>query len=217
MDKIQQLTSILPSGFYSLIKGLVPMIILFSVVMSAVRVTAAIEKKEKIVLYKDIKSLGYVVYCFVLFQLVTTSDYSSISNNFIPFREILRYTDVTDNLFIRNVLGNIFVFIPFGFLISDLLNDRTNKDRILSTGLIVLITSASVEFIQMFIGRSFDIDDIILNLTGGIIGYFLYIFIHFIYERLPKIFENEWIKLIIVLLFFTLIIAMGLILFEVVL
>ena len=96
MDKVQQLTSILPSGFYSLIKGLVPMIILFSVVMAAVRVTTAIEKKEKIVLYKDIKSLGYVVYCFVLFHLVTTSDYSSISNNFIPFREILRYTDVTD-------------------------------------------------------------------------------------------------------------------------
>ncbi len=215
MDRVREIAQVLPNGFYNLIKGLIPMIILFSVVMASVRIAAAIEKKEKIVLYKDIKALGYIVFCFVLFQLVTTTDYSSVSNNFIPFKEILRYKDLTSGLFMRNVIGNIIIFIPFGFLISDLLNDKTEKDNILVSGLIVLITSLSIELIQMYIGRSFDIDDIILNLTGGIIGYLVYVFIHWLYTKLPKIFENDWVKLLIVILFNVVVIFSIYFLFEV--
>ena len=216
MDKIKDFVNVLPNGFYDLIKGLIPMIILFSVVMASVRIATAIEKKEKLVLYKDIKALGYIIFCFVLFQLVTTTDYSSYENNFIPFREILRYKDLTSSLFMRNVIGNILIFIPFGFIISDLLNDRTDKDNILVTSSIVLITSLSIEVIQMFIGRSFDIDDILLNISGGIIGYFSYIFVHWLYNKLPKIFENDWIKLLVVI-FVNIIIIFGIyFLFEVI-
>jgi glycopeptide antibiotics resistance protein len=69
----------------------------------------------------------------------------------------------------------------------------------------------------MFIGRSYDIDDVILNMCGGIIGYFLYILIHNLYAKLPKIFDNEWVKLLIVIIF-TLFIMFGvLLLFEVIL
>ncbi len=217
MDYIRELAQVLPSGFYNLIKGLIPMIILFSVVMGSIRIITAIITKEKLVLYKDIKSLVYIVYCFVLFQLVTTTDYAGISNNFIPFKEILRYSDITSSLFMRNVIGNILVFVPFGFIISDMLNDKTNKDNLLLSGLIVFITSFSIEIIQMFIGRSYDIDDVILNMCGGIIGYFLYILIHNLYAKLPKIFDNEWVKLLIVIIF-TLFIMFGvLLLFEVIL
>ena len=163
MDKVREIAQILPNGFYNLIRGLIPMIILFCVVMGSIRLITAIVTKEKLVLYKELKSLIYIIYCFVLFQLVMTTDYSGISNNFIPFKEILRYSDVTSSLFMRNVIGNIIVFIPFGFIISDMLNEKTNKDNILLTTLIVFITSFCIEFILLFIGWSYDIDDIILN------------------------------------------------------
>ena len=216
MDKVREIAQILPNGFYNLIKGLIPMIILFCVVMGSIRLITSLVTKEKLVLYKELKSLIYIIYCFVLFQLVMTTDYSGISNNFIPFKEILRYSDVTSSLFMRNVIGNIIVFIPFGFIISDMLNEKTNKDNILLTTLIVFITSFCIEFIQMFIGRSYDIDDIILNLCGGILGYIAYIIVHRLYGKLPKIFDNEWIKLLIVIIFTILVMLGALFLFEVV-
>lgn len=40
--------------------------------------------------------------------------------------------------------------------------------------IIIFITSFSIEFIQSQIGRSFDIDDMLLNIIGGYLGYLLY-------------------------------------------
>ena len=37
-----------------------------------------------------------------------------------------------------------------------------------------LIVSIIIELIQLKIGRAFDVDDIILNIAGGLLGYFLY-------------------------------------------
>ena len=52
----------------------------------------------------------------------------------------------------------------------------------------------------MNIGRSFDIDDIILNLTGGIIGYFIYKILYNIKEKLPEFLRKEWIYNILLIL-----------------
>ena len=37
-----------------------------------------------------------------------------------------------------------------------------------------LIASTTIEYIQLVIGRVFDVDDIILNLGGALIGYIVY-------------------------------------------
>jgi glycopeptide antibiotics resistance protein len=51
------------------------------------------------------------------------------------------------------------------------------------------------------IGRVFDIDDIILNVIGGLIGYLIYTLINSIGDRLPKIFRSNWfLNLISILL-----------------
>lgn len=171
------------------------MIILFTVVMATVRIVTTIYCKEKIVLYKEFKNLLYIVYCFALFQLVTTSDFESFSNNFIPFKEILRYS-TTSPLFYRNVLGNIAIFIPFGYLITDMIKEKANKCNIIVTCIIILLTSLTIEVIQMFIGRSFDVDDILLNLLGGILGYIVYIISHQIYKVIPEKFKKDSIKLV---------------------
>ena len=72
--------------------------------------------------------------------------------------------------FIYNVIGNIVLFIPFGFFIY--IKFEKNKTKAL---LVVLIMTLGVEFIQGFIPYRFcDIDDIILNTFGGYIGIIIY-------------------------------------------
>ena len=72
--------------------------------------------------------------------------------------------------FIYNVIGNIVLFIPFGFFIY--IKFEKNKTKAL---LAVFIMTLGVEFIQGFIPYRFcDIDDIILNTFGGYIGIILY-------------------------------------------
>lgn len=186
----------IPNKVYDILINLLPMIVLFSIVMTLVRVISCLYAKEKIIFYKEIKNLIYIIYCFALFKLVTTTDFSSYSHNFTLFKEILRYQ--TDSmLFFRNVIGNILLFIPFGYLITDMIHEKANKSNIFITTLIILVTSLAIEIIQMFIGRSFDIDDIFLNVIGGILGFISYQLIHLLFKILPEKLTNNFTKGII--------------------
>lgn len=184
----------IPDKVYTIVFDLLPMVVLFSIVMILIRLVTSIYAKEKIIFYREIKTLIYIIYTFALFKLITTSDFSSYSNNFILFKEIMRY-EVTSSLFYRNVIGNILLFIPFGYMITDMIRNKVGKCNIFIAAIITIITSLCTEVIQMFIGRSFDIDDIVLNLIGGILGYITYYIFHIIYKNLPEKFHNNGFKL----------------------
>ena len=188
----------LPVKTFNIILEIIPMIILFSLVAILLRVVISLYNHEKINIFNDFKMLIYVIYLFVLFQLVTTIDFRSYSNNFVPFKEILRY-DITSKLFIRNVIGNIVIFIPFGYLISDTIYMNTKHKNIFIVLLFVLLTSLGIETTQMYIGRSFDVDDIILNFAGGLIGYFSFLIIKKIFKEDSII--SKIIKILIMLAF----------------
>lgn len=103
------------------------------------------------------------------------------SINLIPFKTIVSYFTGNDtrhfslsdlsNFRIVNVLGNVLLFVPFGFLLP-IINKRAAKFSrvLLCSSLLVLL----IEFEQYFIGRSADIDDFILNVFGALCGYLLY-------------------------------------------
>lgn len=57
--------------------------------------------------------------------------------------------------------------------------------------LVSIISSTTVEFVQSCIGRSFDVDDILLNAVGALIGFLLYVSFNAIKKFLPGIFQNE--------------------------
>lgn len=165
-----------------------PMIIISMVIMISFRICYLIRNHEKLVIYKELSMLIFGVYILCLFQVVTFQDDTTwSSNNFIPFQEILRY-NITSRLFIKNVLGNLMMFLPFGFFTSYYLK----ADKIHLPVLLTLIASLSIEIVQMSIGRVFDVDDIILNLLGGIFGFFIYSIIKKISEKLPKFCKSEW-------------------------
>ena len=166
-----------------------PMLIISTVIMVSVRLTYLLKEKQKVVIYKELLMLCFAIYILCLFQVVTfQDDVQWSSNNFIPFTEITRYS-ITSHLFWKNVVGNMIMFLPFGFFISYYLRAEKLKLPIILT----LIASIAVEFVQMCIGRVFDVDDILLNLLGGTIGFYIYNMFTKIGNKFPNVFHNEWV------------------------
>ncbi len=101
-----------------------------------------------------------------------------MSINLVPFRSIrgnvFYIIEGTDRYMIRhsviNLFGNVIMFMPYGFCTPRLF------ERFRRFGMFVLLSLGillSVETIQVLTLRgSFDIDDIILNMLGAIIGFF---------------------------------------------
>lgn len=181
-----------------------PMLVISSVVLITVRISYLIKNKQKFVLYKELLTYSFILYSLSLFQIVTfQDDVTWATNNFIPFREILRY-NMGSRLFFKNVIGNMVLFLPFGFFTSLYLkNEKPNL-----TLLLTLITSISIECVQLIIGRVFDIDDILLNLLGGYFGFIIYHLIKKIWDRLPIVLKNEWILNAIAIAFIVIIITL---------
>lgn len=165
-----------------------PMVLIACVVIVSLRVSYLIKSKERIIIYKELLSLSFLIYIMCLFQVVTfQDDVSWSSNNFVPFREILRY-NMGSHLFFKNVLGNMIMFLPYGFFASYYLKSK----KISLPVFLTFITSLSIETVQLVIGRVFDVDDILLNILGGILGFYIYHIFDCIGSRFSKIFKNEW-------------------------
>ena len=108
--------------------------------------------------------------------------------NLIPFNGLFEYDKYS---FIRQVVGNIVMFIPLGLLLPLLAQKYRNIKVIIKYS---LFTSLLIEIAQLIISiivikgafRVFDIDDLIMNVLGGIIGYVLYSNLRTIFEKSSK-------------------------------
>lgn len=146
-----------------------PMLFICCVIIISMRLIYLIKNKGKFIFYKEMLMLGFIIYVMALFRVVTFQDVSWSSSNFIPFEEMFRYEFGT-KLFYKNVVGNMLMFIPYGFFISYFL-------KIKKPWLVLFLTtlvSITIEITQLLIGRVFDIDDIMLNIVGGLLGFILY-------------------------------------------
>jgi glycopeptide antibiotics resistance protein len=100
--------------------------------------------------------------------------------NFIPLRTIIPYLEGKPSVYVamENLLGNIFAFSPLGFLLP-LLFKKCSKIKntfLISTGISLFIEVIQVIF---YLG-SCDLDDLILNVLGSLIGFGIYrLFIYF--------------------------------------
>lgn len=172
--------------FLRAVQGIWPMLFIFTVIIVSIRFTYLIYNKQKIVLYKEILMLCFIIYILLLYYIVTFQDNNYGTNNFVPFKEIFRYK-ITSSLFIRNVVGNVLLFVPFGLFVTHYVKNKS----FLPTMLLSLLVSCAIEFAQSSIGRTADIDDVILNTLGGLFGYLLYRSGDKIVMRLPKFLKNS--------------------------
>ena len=108
----------------------------------------------------------------------------SFSNsNLIPFKTIIGYivNPISAKIAIENVLGNIIVFIPIGILAPFLVLKKYEfRISFKVSFLVSFCISLVFEVIQLltYFG-SFDVDDLILNTFGGVLGFFIgYLFVN---------------------------------------
>ncbi len=164
-----------------------PMLVVFIVAISLIRFFYLRNHRERFCLHKELSYLFAIIYIWLLFEILTMTELNSSGGiNLIPFSEILRYEFGT-KMFNYSVFGNILIFIPFGFLIGEYVNPKKVWPILITT----LITSLTIEFVQLEIGRSFDIDDVLLNVVGGLLGYLLYIGLSAISKRLPDFMRSD--------------------------
>lgn len=91
--------------------------------------------------------------------------------NFTPFQSIRHDLDHGGRDFWINFCGNVLYFIPAGALLP---RARTRPTSALRVALCALAVSVSVETAQYASGRRVaDVDDVILNVSGALIGFAL--------------------------------------------
>ena len=69
---------------------------------------------------------------------------------------------------ITQMIANVLMFVPLGFIFPAVF-DSARKCR--KTVICMALFSFAIEIAQYFIGRSADIDDLMLNTVGGGLGY----------------------------------------------
>lgn len=97
----------------------------------------------------------------------TMANLEFLPASLVPFHQIGR--DLADPSYwgLFMLLGNIVLFAPIGFFSALLWRDV----RWWKAGIIGLGSSCIIELLQLFIDRGTDIDDVILNTTGALLGY----------------------------------------------
>lgn len=173
-----------------------PLVLFISVVAITLRCAYLFKGSKKFVLHKELLSLVFIIYILCLYYVLTYQDINYGGVNLIPFKEMTRY-NVGSYKFMKNIVGNILLFVPFGFFSSYYLNNK--KASVIM--IVTLLVSGCAEGMQYYLGRVFDIDDIILNVFGGILGYLLYIGLMAIKGKLPKFMKSDaFINLVIIIL-----------------
>ena len=95
--------------------------------------------------------------------------------NFIPFKTIkmyIRYYDLPGLRSFSNLFGNVLIFIPMGMLMPMVHKASKNVFLMLVQALLFVL---GIEVFQLFSAfGAFDVDDIILNCMGVLIGRLIY-------------------------------------------
>jgi len=82
-------------------------------------------------------------------------------------------------LILKNILGNIILFLPFGFLAPALFSFMRSFSHCFFVSLLI---SGIIEICQYeFAERIFDVDDIVLNSVGEILGWLIFKLFHKLY------------------------------------
>lgn len=117
--------------------------------------------------------ISFVLY-FTLMPIVTALPFI-FNHPYIPM-QLTPFSDVIARRgdFIRQVVLNVVMMVPFGFLFPLI---RNRKNAFFKTVLAAFCFSLCIELLQPLINdlRSSDITDLITNTTGGVIGYLLYV------------------------------------------
>ena len=115
------------------------------------------------------KTAAYILFSLYLAAICLLVGFPNIagmrivlSHNFIPLRGML--TDITNSYL------NVLLFIPLGIFVPCLWPEYRSMMKTVGLG---LMTSLGIEILQIFTFRATDINDVITNVAGTMIGYLI--------------------------------------------
>ena len=174
------------------------MVVFISIVWCLVRAICAIKSKR--VDWKREVQLLFVYICIVVVARFTFFPFSKVNGkiqplvfnsanafpfriNWIPFVNLFDYPEKRDILI--NVIGNTAMFIPLGIVWPSVYKELETHRRVISAG---IGFSLCIEILQLpFYDRVSDVDDLLLNSFGFIIGYLLYLLAKLVSKNVSRI------------------------------
>lgn len=171
--------------------------LLFTAIWIAVRAAVCIHRKKIDWKREAMLLLMYVnlavLLRFVFFPMKTVnghvqplqfipSEMFPLRINLLPFVHILEYDNRRDTLL--NIIGNVTMFIPSGIVLPVLYKKLNSFWKVTAAGALL---SLCIEVLQLpFSVRASDIDDLLLNTFGCMIGYAVYACVRKIFRRNEK-------------------------------
>ncbi|GKX67013.1 VanZ family protein [Inconstantimicrobium mannanitabidum] len=157
-------------------------------ILEVIRYKKSKEKESKFLNYREI---GIIIFSLYIISLVAVTQFpfrTTITNymdvNIVPvFNTIKDMSNIPSNMesfmirfWIINIVGNLVLLMPLSILVPMLFKKFRSMKK---TIILCFLVSVSIEFLQflsMFCGnrRSVDIDDVILNTLGAVLGFFIF-------------------------------------------
>ena len=155
--------------------------ILISMIIVCIMLMMYTKRKNKRVI--SLYNTGIILFSLSIIVIFSLTGISPMSGfhldirineiSFIPFKGIIEMSQngITIYSFI-NIVGNIIMFMPVGFLLPLIC---TKVDSCKKVVIIGFCTSLLIESRQLFLTRGTDIDDLILNTSGAVLGYLVFL------------------------------------------
>ena len=174
------------------------MVVFISIIWCLLRVVCATKAKRAD--WKREIQLLLVYVCIVVVARFTFFPFSKVNGeiqplvyesakvypfriNWIPFVNLFDYPEMRDILI--NVIGNTAMFIPLGIVWPGVYKGLDTHWKVISAGIGV---SLCIEILQLpFYDRVSDVDDLLLNSLGFIIGYLLYLLAKLVSKKVSRI------------------------------
>ena len=138
--------------------------------------------------------MAFLVYFLLLIDgFGRIEGYSGYRYNLVPLQEIMRFIRYRDYInfssVIINLLGNVVAFMPFGALIRWVVDRKMHWYQAMGY---TFFFSLCVELLQLAAKVGvFDVDDLILNTLGGLLGFWVYYILLLINRRRERYDEGK--------------------------
>jgi len=133
------------------------------------------------------KTLLYIIFSFyllIVFRLTGLPD--CLNMHFNPRIQLIPFYGMQDDAF--NCLLNVFLFIPFGFFLPSLWRQFFSFRNTMITAALFTVF---IEITQLFCSRLTDVNDLITNTLGALIGFCI---LRIFTKAFPKLFRYEFRK-----------------------
>lgn len=178
----------LDTTLFAVVKSIWPTLSVFAIILIITRLYYLKLNNKSFTFYKEVFGLVFILYLIIVFNLLSEIEIYQKGINLLPIAMTLKEV-LNDSSYLNYIISNTLIFLPFGYFISSYISAK----KLGSICVITLVTGLAIEFIQLNVIGSFNIDNIIEYLIGGIIGFLLYIGLTAIKKHLPGLFQNDFL------------------------